>query len=152
VKQLIFFSAHSQIAKKLQLLCDVGLDYITLGQSSITLSGGEVQRIKLVNELAKRGTRTLYILDEPTIGLHSNDIERLLKVLNVLVDKGNSIIIIEHNLDVLKSVDYLIDLGPNGGIDGGTIVAQGMPYDVALCKESYTGQYLKKLLGMNNGR
>lgn len=147
-----FFSAHNQIAKRLQLLCDVGLDYITLGQSSTTLSGGEAQRIKLVNELAKRGTKTLYILDEPTTGLHNSDIERLLQVLNVLVNKGNSIIVIEHNLDVLKTVDYLIDLGPEGGIGGGTIVAQGTPYDVALCKESYTGQYLKKLLGISNGR
>jgi excinuclease ABC subunit A len=140
-----FFAAHTTIAKRLQLLCDVGLDYISLGQPSTTLSGGEAQRIKLVDELAKRGNKTLYILDEPTTGLHSNDIEKLLMVLNRLVDKGNSMIVIEHNLDVLKTVDYLIDLGPEGGDEGGMIVAQGTPREVARCAASYTGKYLKKL-------
>jgi len=141
-----FFSAHSRILKRLELLCDVGLDYLQLGQPSTTLSGGEAQRIKLVSELAKRGKNTLYILDEPTTGLHNGDIDKLLDVLNTLIDKGNSMIVIEHNLDVLKTVDYLIDLGPEGGDQGGTIIAQGTPQQVAKCKKSYTGQYLKKLL------
>ncbi len=141
-----FFEAHTSLSKRLQLLCDVGLDYIKLGQPATTLSGGEAQRIKLVDELAKRGSRTLYVLDEPTTGLHNCDIERLLKVLNTLVDKGNSMIIIEHNLDVLKTTDYIIDLGPEGGAAGGTIVVQGTPAQVAACRESYTGAYLKKML------
>jgi excinuclease ABC subunit A len=139
-----FFGAYKSIAKRLQLLCAVGLDYIKLGQPSTTLSGGEAQRIKLVDELAKRGSRTMYILDEPTTGLHQSDIEKLLKVLNRLVDKGNSMIIIEHNLDVLKTVDYLIDLGPEGGDGGGTIVAEGTPRQVAQQSASHTGRYLKR--------
>ncbi|MCX5922082.1 MAG: excinuclease ABC subunit UvrA [Candidatus Dependentiae bacterium] len=143
---LEFFKAHTQIAKRLSLLCDVGLDYLKLGQASTTLSGGEAQRIKLVDELAKRGNKTLYILDEPTTGLHTSDIERLLMVLNRLVDKGNSMIIIEHNIDVLKTVDHLIDLGPEGGDEGGIIVAQGTPTQVAQCKQSHTGHYLKSVL------
>lgn len=143
---LEFFAAHPTIAKRLQLMCDVGLDYVQLGQASTTLSGGEAQRIKLVDELAKRGSDTLYILDEPTTGLHTNDIERLLVVLNRLVDKGNSMIVIEHNLDVLKTVDYLVDLGPEGGNGGGLIVAQGTPEQVAASAKSYTGRYLKPLL------
>ena len=143
---LEFFAAHANIKKRLQLLCDVGLDYLKLGQPSTTLSGGEAQRIKLVDELAKRGKNTLYILDEPTTGLHNCDIEKLLEVLNTLVDKGNSMIVIEHNLDVLKTVDYLIDLGPEGGDEGGTIVAHGTPQAVARCKQSHTGRYLKKVL------
>jgi len=141
-----FFAAHQPIVKRLQLLCDVGLDYIKLGQPSTTLSGGEAQRIKLVDELAKRGSNTLYILDEPTTGLHTSDIATLLHVLNRLVDKGNSMIIIEHNLDLLKTADYLIDLGPEGGDGGGMIVAQGTPQEVARSKASYTGRYLKKYL------
>ena len=141
-----FFSAHKTIARRLQLLCDVGLEYLKLGQSSTTLSGGEAQRIKLVDELAKRGSKTLYILDEPTTGLHSNDIERLLKVLDNLIAKGNSMIVIEHNLDVLKCVDYLIDLGPEGGNQGGAIVAQGTPEEVAKVVGSHTGFYLKRVL------
>ena len=141
-----FFSAHRQVAKRLDLLCDVGLDYLKLGQSSTTLSGGEAQRIKLVDELAKRGNNTLYILDEPTTGLHTSDIEKLLTVLNRLIDKGNSMIIIEHNLDVLKTVDHLIDLGPEGGDQGGTILVTGTPQQVAQCKTSYTGSYLQRLL------
>lgn len=143
---LEFFSAHKTIEKRLQLLCQVGLDYIALGQSATTLSGGEAQRIKLVKELAKRGNQTLYILDEPTTGLHNDDIQKLLKVLNQLIDKGNSVIVIEHNLDVLKTVDHLIDLGPEGGDAGGTIVAQGTPKQVSLNKVSYTGKYLKNYL------
>ncbi len=141
-----FFKAHKLLHKKLTLLCDVGLDYIKLGQSSTTLSGGEAQRIKLSSELAKRGKNTLYILDEPTIGLHASDIEKLLKVLQNLVDKGNSLIVIEHNLDVLKTVDYLIDLGPEGGDAGGTIIAEGTPHEVAQQSGSYTGVYLKRVL------
>jgi len=141
-----FFEAHIRIFKRLDLLCDVGLDYLKLGQPSTTLSGGEAQRIKLVNELAKRGKNTLYILDEPTTGLHNSDIEKLLYVLNRLIDKGNSMIVIEHNLDVLKTVDYLIDLGPEGGDEGGAIVAQGTPKQVAKSKKSYTGAYLKDLV------
>lgn len=141
---LTFFQAHSTIVKRLQLMCDVGLDYLKLGQPSTTLSGGEAQRIKLVHELAKRGRQTLYILDEPTTGLHTHDIAQLLKVLNALVDKGNSMVIIEHNLDVLKTVDWLIDLGPEGGQGGGQIVAQGTPAAVAQVPESYTGRYLKQ--------
>lgn len=144
-----FFKAHSSIAKRLQLMCDVGLDYVALGQPSTTLSGGEAQRIKLVDELAKRGSRTLYILDEPTTGLHTSDIERLLGVLNRLIDKGNSMIIIEHNIDVLKTADYLIDMGPEGGDEGGQVVAQGTPKEIASCKGSYTGTYLKKALEEN---
>jgi excinuclease ABC subunit A len=142
---LQFFSAHTAIAKRLRLLCEVGLDYLKLGQPSTTLSGGEAQRIKLVNELAKRGNDTLYILDEPTTGLHNHDIAKLLQVLNTLVDKGNSMIIIEHNIDVLKTVDWLIDLGPEGGNEGGFIIAEGTPEKVSKSKDSYTAQYLKPL-------
>lgn len=141
-----FFAAHATIAKRLNLLCEVGLDYLKLGQPAVTLSGGEAQRIKLVDELAKRGSDTLYILDEPTTGLHNHDIDRLLGVLNRLVDKGNSMIVIEHNLDVLKTVDHLIDMGPEGGDDGGTIVAQGTPKEVARVAASHTGKYLKQLM------
>lgn len=144
----ILFAAHSAIVKRLDLLCDVGLDYLALGQSSTTLSGGEAQRIKLVDELAKRGSDTLYILDEPTTGLHSADIDRLLKVLNTLVDKGNSMIIIEHNLDVLKTVDHIIDIGPEGGDEGGFIVAQGTPQEVAAQSKSHTGRYLKQFFSV----
>ena len=142
---LSFFEHHKTIAKRLQLLCDVGLDYLALGQASTTLSGGEAQRIKLVDELAKREQHTLYILDEPTTGLHNSDIEKLLQVLNRLVDKNNSMILIEHNLDVLKTVDHLIDLGPEGGDGGGQIIAQGTPAQVARCSTSHTGRYLKKM-------
>jgi len=141
-----FFANYTTVFKRLQLLKEVGLDYLTLGQPSTTLSGGEAQRIKLVNELAKRGKNTLYILDEPTTGLHSIDVERLLEVLNRLIDRGNSVLVIEHNLDVLKVVDYLIDIGPEGGDAGGFIVAQGTPEEVADCVESFTGNYLKTVL------
>ncbi|OGB84775.1 excinuclease ABC subunit A [candidate division TM6 bacterium RIFCSPHIGHO2_12_FULL_32_22] len=146
MEALEFFDAHSNLKKKLKLLCEVGLDYIALGQLSTTLSGGEAQRIKLVNELSKRGFNTLYILDEPTTGLHNEDIEKLLKVLNRLVDKGNSILVIEHNLDVLKTADYIIDLGLEGGDKGGVIVAKGTPLEVSKSKNSYTAEYLKKLI------
>lgn len=141
-----FFAAHAPIAKRLQLMCEVGLDYIKLGQPAVTLSGGEAQRIKLVDELAKRGNKTMYILDEPTTGLHNHDIEKLLAVLNKLVSKGNSMIVIEHNLDVLKTVDYLIDLGPEGGDQGGLIMAKGTPEEVSRNAKSHTGRYLKRLI------
>lgn len=144
---LDFFSAQPAIKKKLQTLVDVGLGYIHLGQSATTLSGGEAQRIKLATELSKRATgKTLYILDEPTTGLHFDDVRRLIDVLQTLVDSGNTVVVIEHNLDVLKSCDHLIDLGPEGGDAGGRIVASGTPEEVAKVKESYTGQYLKKML------
>lgn len=143
---LEFFAAHTRLVKRLQLLCDVGLDYLKLGQESTTLSGGEAQRIKLVDELAKRGSQTVYILDEPTTGLHAVDIERLLQVFNRLIDKGNSLLVIEHNIDVLKTVDHIIDLGPEGGDMGGTLVAQGTPQQVARVAASHTGRYLKKVI------
>jgi excinuclease ABC subunit A len=135
------------IAGKLRTLQDVGLGYIELGQSATTLSGGEAQRVKLAKELSRRGTgRTLYILDEPTTGLHFADTHKLLDVLNKLVDQGNTVVIIEHNLDVIKSADHVIDLGPEGGAAGGRIVAQGTPEDVAKRRESYTGQFLAAIL------
>jgi excinuclease ABC subunit A len=144
---LEFFSSIPQIHKKLQTLFDVGLGYIHLGQSATTLSGGEAQRVKLSTELTKRATgRTFYILDEPTTGLHFDDIQKLLSVLQRLVDRGNTVLIIEHNLDVIKSVDYIIDLGPEGGDAGGEIVAQGTPEEVAEVAQSYTGQFLRKVL------
>jgi excinuclease ABC subunit A len=131
----------------LQTLSDVGLSYISLGQSSVTLSGGEAQRIKLARELSKRSTgRTLYILDEPTTGLHPADIQHLLDVLGRLVDSGNTVVIIEHNLDVIKTADHIIDLGPEGGEEGGMIVATGTPEEVAKNKKSYTGAFLKPVL------
>ena len=126
---------------------EVGLGYVKLGQSSTTLSGGEAQRVKLATELSKRATgRTIYILDEPTTGLHTADVKKLLEVINKLVDANNSVIVIEHNLDVIKTADHIIDLGPEGGSGGGEIVAQGTPEEVAKCKKSYTGKYLKPLL------
>lgn len=147
MEALTFFSAIPAIKNKLQTLEDVGLGYIHLGQSATTLSGGEAQRIKLATELTKRATgKTFYILDEPTTGLHFDDISKLLEVLQRLVDKGNTVLVIEHNLDVLKSVDYIVDMGPDGGSGGGHIVAKGTPEEVAGIEESYTGQYLKKVL------
>ncbi|NOS68211.1 MAG: excinuclease ABC subunit UvrA [Candidatus Peribacteraceae bacterium] len=144
---LDFFTAVPSIKSKLQTLEDVGLGYIRLGQSATTLSGGEAQRIKLATELTKRATgKTFYILDEPTTGLHFDDINKLLDVLQRLVEKGNTVLVIEHNLDVLKSVDWILDLGPDGGSGGGKIVAQGTPEEVAKVKESYTGEYLAKML------
>jgi len=144
---LSFFDSVPAIKSKLQLLFDVGLGYIKLGQSATTLSGGEAQRIKLARELGKRSTvNTLYILDEPTIGLHFADIQKLLDVLMRLVDMGNTVVVIEHNLDVIKSADYVIDLGPEGGENGGRIVASGSPEEIAGVKESLTGQFLGKAL------
>ena len=145
-ESLEFFSAIPAIKKKLQTLEDVGLGYIHLGQSATTLSGGEAQRIKLATELMRRATgNTFYILDEPTTGLHFDDIEKLLTVLQRLVDKGNTVLVIEHNLDVIKSVDYIIDMGPDGGNGGGLIVATGIPEEVAKNTKSYTGEYLKRM-------
>jgi len=144
---LTFFKNIPRIREKLQTLSDVGLDYIKLGQSATTLSGGEAQRVKLAKELSKRSTgRTLYLLDEPTTGLHFADIEKLLSVLHRLVDKGNTALVIEHNLDVVKTADYIIDLGPEGGEQGGEVVAVGSPEELCQCEESYTGRYLTKFL------
>lgn len=144
---MYFFESHPKIARKLRTLYDVGLGYVKLGQPATTLSGGEAQRVKLATELSKRPTgRTIYILDEPTTGLHTDDVNRLIDVLNRLVDAGNSMIIIEHNLDVIKCADYIIDLGPEGGAGGGNIVATGTPEDIARCERSYTGRFLKKML------
>lgn len=144
---MYFFENHQKIYRKLKTLYDVGLGYVKLGQPATTLSGGEAQRVKLATELAKRPTgRTMYILDEPTTGLHTADVHRLIDVFNRLVDAGNTMVIIEHNLDVIKSVDHIIDLGPEGGDRGGNIVVCGTPEQVAQCKQSYTGQFLKKLL------
>jgi len=142
-----FFSDIPKIASRLRMLCDVGLGYIKIGQSSTTLSGGEAQRVKLATELSKRQTgKTVYILDEPTTGLHTADVERLIEVLNRLIESGNSVIVIEHNLDVIKTADHIIDLGPEGGDGGGRIIAEGTPEEVAEVEGSYTGQYLKKIL------
>ena len=142
-----FFDAVPAIARRLQTLLDVGLSYIKLGQSATTLSGGEAQRVKLSRELSKRDTgKTLYILDEPTTGLHFHDIEQLLHVLDHLRDRGNTILVIEHNLDVIKTADWIIDLGPEGGDKGGTIVATGTPEDIMANTESHTGQYLKPVI------
>ena len=141
-----FFEPVPKIYRKLKTIEDVGLGYITMGQSSTTLSGGENQRIKLAAELSKKDSgKTLYLLDEPTTGLHSEDIKILLGVLQRIVDQGNTIVIIEHNLDILKSVDYLIDMGPDGGRNGGRIIAAGTPEDVANNKDSVTGEFLRKL-------
>jgi len=154
---LAFFENQPRVRQKLQTLYDVGLGYIHLGQSATTLSGGEAQRVKLAAELSKRDTgRTFYILDEPTTGLHFEDVRMLLSVLHRLVDRGNTVLVIEHNLDVIKTADWIVDLGPEGGLRGGDIVAAGSPEDVARVKESYTGQYLRPLLGKaragKNGR
>jgi excinuclease ABC subunit A len=142
-----FFEHIPSIYQKLRAIQEVGLGYLTLGQPCTTLSGGESQRIKLATELSKRDTgRTLYILDEPTTGLHFEDIRQLLEVINRLVDCGNTAIVIEHNLDVIKVADWIIDMGPEGGRDGGMVVAEGTPKDVANCEASYTGYYLKEIL------
>ena len=142
-----FFENIPRIHRKIQTLVDVGLGYIKMGQSATTLSGGEAQRVKLALELAKRETgQTVYILDEPTTGLHVADVHKLVKVLDKLVDAGNTVIIIEHNLDIIKRADHIIDLGPEGGSAGGEIVAQGTPEEVAQNPASFTGQYLKPLL------
>ena len=144
---VVFFDAVPSIKNRLTLLQRVGLGYIKLGQSATTLSGGEAQRIKLSKELSKKATgRTVYILDEPTTGLHFEDIAKLLDVLHQLVDQGNTVIVIEHNLEVIKTADWIVDLGPEGGSGGGSIVVEGTPEKVVQCPESYTGQYLKKYL------
>ena len=144
---LTFFENHPQIRRKLETLSDVGLGYMKLGQSSTTLSGGEAQRVKLATELSRKATgRTIYLLDEPTTGLHMADVDRLISVLQRLVDAGNSVLVIEHNLDVIKVSDWLIDLGPEGGDGGGTLVAQGTPEQVAKTEGSFTGEYLRKVL------
>jgi excinuclease ABC subunit A len=146
-----FLKPVPAIARKLQTLLDVGLSYIKLGQAATTLSGGEAQRVKLALELSKRDTgRTLYILDEPTTGLHFADIALLLKVLHQLRDAGNTIVVIEHNLDVIKTADWVIDLGPEGGDKGGRLVASGTPEQLARVAGSYTGRYLRPVLGMND--
>lgn len=142
-----FFSNLPKLKRKLETLQDVGLGYVKLGQSSTTLSGGEAQRVKLATELSKRSTgKTVYILDEPTTGLHTADVHKLVDVLDRLVEGGNTVIVIEHNLDVIKTADYIIDLGPEGGNGGGTVVACGTPEEVSEVKESYTGKYIKKIL------
>ena len=144
---LEFFENLPRIKNKLQTLYDVGLVYIRLGQPSTQLSGGEAQRIKLAYELSKRSTgKTLYILDEPTTGLHVDDVNRLIEILQRLVDAGNTVVVIEHNLDMIKCADYIIDLGPEGGDKGGTVVVQGTPEKVVKCEKSYTGKYLKNLI------
>ena len=144
-ESLSFFESIPAIRRKLETLYDVGLGYIKLGQSSTTLSGGEAQRVKLSTELSKRATgRTVYILDEPTTGLHTADVAKLLEVLQRLCDAGNTVIVIEHNLDVIKCADHVIDLGPEGGDGGGTIIATGTPEEIAAVEASHTGKYLKK--------
>ena len=144
---LDFFRDIPKLSRKLQTLVDVGLGYVKVGQPATTLSGGEAQRVKLATELSKRPTgRTIYILDEPTTGLHIADVHKLIEVLQRLVDTGNTVVVIEHNLDLIKTADHIIDLGPEGGNRGGEIVAQGTPEQVAKVKGSYTGQFLKPLL------
>ena len=148
---LTFFENVPSIKRKVQTLHDVGLSYIRLGQPSNTLSGGEAQRIKLATELSKRSTgKTIYILDEPTTGLHFADVHRLIEILHRLREGGNTVVVIEHNLDVIKTADYIIDIGPEGGFRGGTVVAKGTPEQIAKCKESYTGYYIQKMLDKEN--
>src|SRR5690606_20445401 len=143
------FGPVERIARHLRTLSAVGLGYIRLGQPAPTLSGGEAQRVKLASELQKRSTgRTLYVLDEPTTGLHFDDIRKLIGVLDNLVEKGNTVVVIEHNLDVIKTADWIIDMGPEGGTGGGDIVATGTPEDVAAVPESHTGTYLREILGV----
>ena len=144
---LEFFKHVPSIHRKIQTLYDVGLSYVRLGQPSTELSGGEAQRIKLATELSKRSTgKTIYILDEPTTGLHFADVHKLIEILHKLSEGGNTVIVIEHNLDVIKTADYIIDMGPEGGEGGGTVVAYGTPEEVAKTETSYTGQYIKKYL------
>ena len=150
---LDFFKNHKRIKDKLQIMYDVGLGYIELGQSATTLSGGEAQRVKLASELQKKPTgKTMFVLDEPTTGLHMDDVAKLIRIIERIVDNGDTVVVIEHNLDVIKCADYIIDLGPDGGDNGGQIVATGTPEEVAEVEGSYTGQYLKKVLGMNYGK
>ncbi|MDR3645862.1 MAG: ATP-binding cassette domain-containing protein, partial [Clostridia bacterium] len=142
-----FFESVPRINRRLRTLYEVGLGYVKIGQPATTLSGGEAQRVKLATELSRRATgRTIYILDEPTTGLHAADVHKLIEVLQTLVETGNTVVVIEHNLDVIKTADYIIDLGPEGGDAGGSVVACGTPEEVAACEASYTGQYLKKAL------
>ena len=142
-----FFENVPSIQRKIQTLYDVGLSYVKLGQPSTELSGGEAQRIKLATELSKRSTgRTIYILDEPTTGLHFADVHKLIEILHRLTDGGNTVVVIEHNLDVIKTADYIIDIGPEGGLNGGTVIAEGTPEEVAKNPDSYTGYYVKKML------
>ena len=144
---MYFFESIPKIARKLKTLYDVGVGYIKIGQPATTLSGGEAQRVKLATELSKRSTgKTIYILDEPTTGLHTADVHKLIEVLQKFVDSGNTVLVIEHNLDVIKTADHIIDLGPEGGNMGGTLVCEGTPERVAKCEKSYTGQFLKKML------
>ena len=144
---LIFFENLPKIHRKVQTLVEVGLGYVKLGQSSTTLSGGEAQRVKLATELSKRSTgKTIYILDEPTTGLHSEDVAKLISILQRLVDGGNTVVVIEHNLDLIKTCDHIIDLGPEGGDGGGTVVCTGTPEEVAACEASYTGAFLREKL------
>ena len=150
---LDFFKNHKRIRDKLQIMYDVGLGYIELGQSATTLSGGEAQRVKLASELQKKPTgKTMFVLDEPTTGLHMDDVKKLIRIIERIVDNGDSVVVIEHNLDVIKCADYIIDLGPDGGDNGGQIVATGTPEEVAEVENSYTGQYLKKVLGEKYGK
>jgi excinuclease ABC subunit A len=144
---LNFFQNIPSIHSKLETLSSVGLSYIKLGQSSTTLSGGEAQRVKLASELSRKSTgQTLYILDEPTTGLHFEDVQKLITVLDMLVEAGNTVVVIEHNLDVIKSADHIIDLGPEGGAKGGQIIAEGTPEELAKMTNSYTGEYVKRML------
>jgi excinuclease ABC subunit A len=144
---MYFFESIPKIYRKLKTLYEVGLGYVKIGQPATTLSGGEAQRVKLASELTKRSTgKTLYVLDEPTTGLHSEDISKLIEVLQRLCNAGNTLLVIEHNLDVIKTADYIIDLGPEGGDGGGTVIAKGTPEEVSKVESSYTGIYLKKIL------
>ena len=144
-----FNSGLKEIKGRLKFLVDVGLDYLSLSRATGTLSGGEAQRIKLATELSKRSTgRTIYVLDEPTTGLHFADVHKLVEILQRLAAEGNTVVVIEHNLDVIKTADYIIDMGPEGGAGGGTVIARGTPEEVAKIPQSYTGQYLKRYLGM----
>ena len=150
---LEFFKNHKRIKDKLQVLYDVGLGYIELGQAATTLSGGEAQRVKLASELQKKPTgKTMFVLDEPTTGLHMDDVLKLIRIIDRIVDGGDSVVVIEHNLDVIKCADHIIDLGPDGGDKGGQIVAEGTPEEVAQVEGSYTGEYLKKVLGASHGK
>ncbi len=149
---LTFFRDITKIVNKLRVLDEVGLGYLRLGQSATTLSGGEAQRVKLAAHLAKRaGARSLYIFDEPTTGLHFDDINKLLAAFRALIDAGGSLLVIEHNLDVIKTADYIIDLGPEGGDAGGFVVATGTPEEIIKAKESHTGRYLREYLARSNG-
>ena len=142
-----FFENIPKIARKLKTLCDVGLGYVKIGQPATTLSGGEAQRVKLATELSKRSTgKTIYVLDEPTTGLHTADVHKLIEVLQRFVEAGNTVLVIEHNLDVIKTADHIIDLGPEGGNAGGMVVCEGTPEEVCKCEQSYTGKFLKSLL------